>query len=256
MVGLSMDSIIQLSNSKPLVEKVRDFIPHSADDIRRLNAFREWYLPLIRYADRLAAWEVISELMARSDLLAGLAKGVNSDQRIANVRKLFAMATSEPEMGPLDFANQIMNIHELLLKEGDAPIKEHDVKSVTIMTTHKAKGLEFPIVVLPSLHKGARRDSEDLVLDQREGLLALRGPNIEGTLLFWSLRELAYGREFREEQRLLYVAMTRAKRKLCLCSYSGSREGTMNKVVKGAVGTSNLPGVRFRPAVSPDDDSE
>ena len=156
------------------------------------------------------------------------------------------MATSEPEMGPLEFADQIMGIHELLLKEGDAPIQEHDAKSVSIMTVHKAKGLEFPIVVLPSLHKGAKRMKDDLILDAREGLLALRGPSPEGTLLFWSLKELAYIRDFREEQRLLYVAMTRAKHRLCLCVYGPSTEGSMNKVIKGAVGTGHLPGVKYR----------
>ncbi len=252
IVGLSLDSLVQLSTTKPIVAALPTFTPALESDQVRLDRFNAWFLPLIQYADRLAAWEVIAELMARSDLLVGLAKGVNADQRIANVRKLLAMATSEPEMTPLEFADQIMDIHELLLKEGDAPIKEHDTKSVSIMTMHKAKGLEFPIVVLPSLQKGALREKQDLILDQREGLLSLKGANSEGTLLFWGLRELAYNRDFREEQRLLYVAMTRAKKRLCLCSYKRAFEGSMNRVVKDGVGTTRLPGVRYRPEVVPE----
>jgi ATP-dependent exoDNAse (exonuclease V) beta subunit len=105
---------------------------------------------------------------------------------------------------------------------------------VEIMTIHKSKGLEFEVVILPSLHRVGGRDSTKLLRWTRlTGLdadgLVLAPPGAKGddsdSVYQW-LAELEKQRARYESQRLLYVAVTRAKRELHLFgSASLNKEG-------------------------------
>ncbi len=95
---------------------------------------------------------------------------------------------------------------------------------VEIMTIHKSKGLEFDVVILPSLHRTGGRDKARLLRWTRlTGLdadgLVLAPPNArgaEGDAIYQWLAELEKQRTSYERQRLLYVAVTRTKRELHL----------------------------------------
>lgn len=95
---------------------------------------------------------------------------------------------------------------------------------VEIMTIHKSKGLEFDVVILPSLHRVGGRDRTRLLRWTRlTGLnadgLVLAPPGARGadgdTIYQW-LAELEQQRAQHESGRLLYVATTRARRELHL----------------------------------------
>jgi len=95
---------------------------------------------------------------------------------------------------------------------------------VEIMTIHKSKGLEFDIVILPSLHRTPQRDSTRLLRwTQLTGLpadgLVLSPPQARGeqndAIYDW-LKYLDQRRNELERGRLLYVAATRAKQELHL----------------------------------------
>ena len=113
---------------------------------------------------------------------------------------------------------------------------------VRVMTAHGAKGLEFPVTVIAAMDKGTRRNSAPVTFTPQFGLgIRWRDPEPkkkgkgEGLEDSWQLRnsEELERREKAEENRLLYVAMTRAEEHLIL-SYS-RKKGVQNwaKIVDG-----------------------
>ena len=101
---------------------------------------------------------------------------------------------------------------------------------VRIMTTHKSKGLEFPVVFV--LGMGRRMSAQSLraraLLD---GTLGIGLPCIDtdlhserDTLLRRAMRLKAQGEQLAEEVRILYVAMTRARERLILIGSAGTPE--------------------------------
>ena len=96
--------------------------------------------------------------------------------------------------------------------------------AVEIMTIHKAKGLEFDLVVLPALDRAVPPDRNQLLLSHqfartgRDGMVMAARPPVgtEADLLFEFLRYQRRDANVLEAQRLLYVACTRAKCQLRL----------------------------------------
>ncbi|HEV2771348.1 MAG TPA: PD-(D/E)XK nuclease family protein, partial [Thermoleophilaceae bacterium] len=108
----------------------------------------------------------------------------------------------------------------------EAPLEGEGLDAVRLMTIHAAKGLEFPLVCVADLGRGEPRDSTALRLSA-DGRVGLRLPDPDGgpgldVLDAPELAEEAARAEREEERRLLWVAATRAERRLIL---SGALEG-------------------------------
>ncbi len=113
-----------------------------------------------------------------------------------------------------------------------------DKQAVQVMTMHKAKGLEFDVVILPSLAKETRHDDPQLfLLDSRDYqnetllLAPIRAASEEQDPIYSYLYWCEKQRQQFESLRLLYVAVTRARSKIyCLADV------TANKNVGGLLG--------------------
>ena len=75
-----------------------------------------------------------------------------------NLDKLLADAESSGQINVRDFLDYLMAINDAGVREGEAPADAQG--SVRIMTIHKSKGLEFPIVVLADASRISRGNSE------------------------------------------------------------------------------------------------
>ncbi|MEA2553279.1 MAG: ATP-dependent helicase/nuclease subunit, partial [Fimbriimonadaceae bacterium] len=172
--GLSLDSVALLAKRRPVIEGLSSYVPPVPEEADKIARFLRWFEPISRYADRLPAWEVLSEVLAVSEYMETLAKRRNADQLLANVRKLLALASQEPELGPAEYAQRIREIQNLKHREGDAPAEDDLADMVTIMTIHKAKGLEFEVVVVPEMHYGFEPKRQTLEIEPRLAMLVPR----------------------------------------------------------------------------------
>ena len=123
-----------------------------------------------------------------------------------------------------------------LLESGSAPTGSGAAagEGVQIMTIHKSKGLEFPIVILADLSKEFNRtDLNPQVLVHPRLGLGPRRIDLDRRLTYPTLARTAVERQLSregrsEEMRVLYVAMTRPKEKLIMVA-SGKRMGSKMK---------------------------
>jgi ATP-dependent helicase/nuclease subunit A len=222
IAGVSLSALAELALAKPVAESLADYTPESTSDREALERFLAWFHPLSQIADRLSAWEVLGKVLAQSNYVSALARKPGGERMIANVRKLLSLAAKDPELGPAEFAEQIREIQRLAHKEGDAPVDDEDEDTLTIMTIHKAKGLEFEAVVIPDVHRKIGGRTEAVEVDARLGLIATKFAKEENLYHLW-LAQLRKDRELEEELRVLYVSMTRAKQRLCLTAHSKPR---------------------------------
>jgi ATP-dependent helicase/nuclease subunit A len=136
----------------------------------------------------------------------------------------FSRLRSLEERGMPDAADLPHSFADLFADHGGA-------SAVEIMTIHKAKGLEFDMVVLPALDRPVPRNRDQLLLSHqfartgRDGMvMAARPPVGQSDLLFEFLRCQRRDAAILEAQRLLYVACTRAKSQLRLTARVGNDE--------------------------------
>ena len=137
---------------------------------------------------------------------------------IVDINKFFdILQTSSSPIG-IDFELVEYQIKKTYLS--DVPSAEERIQFFTI---HKAKGLEFDVVIIPSLNSTTRASDKKMILSDS----FIKNNNIYNVTAFSEpdnksphLHDLIYGieknREENELKRLLYVAMTRAKAKLHL----------------------------------------
>jgi len=104
---------------------------------------------LLPQVDRIPVSELLKKLVDATDYRAILAVDDNSGtggRLWRNLDKLLADAQTSGQVNVRDFLDYLITINDAGAREGEAPAEAQG--SVRLMTIHKSKGLEFPIVVL------------------------------------------------------------------------------------------------------------
>lgn len=218
--GLSLDSVIQLAvKAKAAGTSVRaacsTFECPTAEDADALARFLAWFLPACEEADRIRAWELIGKILHHSPLQIQIARLPDAPLEVANLNKLLIMAVNQPTATPIEFADQLRKVLMLRHEEEDADWSSQSEESVTLMNVHQSKGLEFPLVIIPSVHENIRkvRSSGSLV---HRGLGLVHVGKLEHSMASKWLKDRVADEGSAEEQRVLYVAMTRAEKGLLI----------------------------------------
>ncbi len=170
-------------------------------------------------AGRISIPMLIRRILERTGwrgAVIGIGRG---EQALANVEKLIEMARRFEERGftsLFDFVAQLAAMVDAEEMEGEAPVSAGR-DAVALMTMHSAKGLEYPIVVLPSLHSPTPSPSTP-IFDRDLGFAWTWAFNEEefNPAIAPLMTHRQRAREQAEEARLLYVALTRAKDRLVL----------------------------------------
>jgi ATP-dependent exoDNAse (exonuclease V) beta subunit len=192
-------------------------------DRERLQSFCE----LLARERVQSSWRGIAGTLRHVLEATGYEQGLlamrSPERRIANVRKLLRLADHYGRTEGADlrgFLDHAAHAAQALGRaEPHAPVADEELEAVRLMTIHAAKGLEFPVVCVPEL--GARpnvRTPHLLVDGERVGLRLLRPgvPEATPAFDFESLAQERRQAQEQEEERILYVALTRPRERLLL----------------------------------------
>lgn len=182
----------------------------------------------------VAQWStLLSQIIDETGYLIAIGADDRPQQAVANIEKFREQLRNWEEGSARSVTNLIDRIEQA--REGDEDPSEAtvpgDVEGVELRTIHSAKGLEFPIVVVPevtrqfnmrsSISKGhLERIDDDPVL----GLKAPSADNVydsTNTATYLHVRSQHRSRERAEQRRLLYVAATRTRDHLLLSGTHG-----------------------------------
>ena len=203
-------------------QKFRSYVSETNEPSLRLSVMK-----LIDWLS-IAHMEPVPNLLCRifreSGIYAVYGGLDNGDQIIANVEKFAAIARSA-ECAPYASLTDFLSFFQILIDEspieGEAQLGIESGDNVKVMTVHAAKGLEFPIVVVPDLGSRLDHPADIVLIDEKYGIgLKLPDPNhnyemrdtLHRSLILPVLKEKTDA----EERRLFYVACTRAQDHLIL----------------------------------------
>jgi ATP-dependent helicase/nuclease subunit A len=176
---------------------------------------------LHRERNQLAPAAVVERLLAGTEVLGAYALEPQGEARVANLLKVLDTARALEATGALTFRGLVRWLRDrgaARYEEEESAVEAED--AVRLMTIHKAKGLEFPVVVVPDLGREAPWRPPVVLPDRASGTLAVSLGRLGDTALTTLDWADAEAREIQrvdaEALRLLYVALTRAERGLVL----------------------------------------
>jgi len=239
MVGLDDNDLLRLAwagglRFDGLSARARQAAGLGESSRRRLVSAVEIIERLHRRKDSLGIDEIVRALLDATGYEAVLLGRRNGARLCGNVRQLAERARSASESG-MSLADFVVRMDELVLNESrceQAAVAGEAQDVVRIMTVHKAKGLEFPVVFVPDLNAG-RKHVRGVMLHRGDWGLTYRpaGADVEedadGEALpasYESAKELEQADQHREDVRKLYVAMTRHEDHLVLVGANWRRK--------------------------------
>lgn len=168
--------------------------------------------------------ELLRTILDETGLEAILLSQYLGLQRVANVRKLVDLAGAFSRLQPPTlraFIDYVNSVRDEAVREGQAVMQPRGDGAVAIMTVHKAKGLEFPIVILPGASQGRNvGSSRPAALLHRDLGFVLKVIGDDGERAVPAMAAAIAARheeeQYAEHARLLYVALTRAREALII----------------------------------------
>jgi len=189
---------------------------------RSVSGILNQLFPLV---DRTPVAELLKRVVDLTDYRAVLASddSSGSNGRLwRNLDKLQTDAQTSGRVNVRDFLDYLATLNDAGAREGEATAETQG--AVRLMTIHKSKGLEFPVVVLADAGREPRSVSESAYLLPELGFsFKLEDSSMLYRLSKWQDKQQGDA----ESLRLLYVALTRAKDKLLISGHAApARSGS------------------------------
>ena len=220
--GFSADRLAEIRSKSPRGDFYTAVCADEEEDCRQFRKL----LDSMRLAARdLGVHHLVWHLYNTLNLLGIFGAMDHGEERRENLIALSQHAEKFESNGYRGLFAFVTHLRKLLdLEQAPVTSSASTANGVQLMSIHKSKGLEFPIVILADLDHGfSRQDFNSAVLVHPTLGLGPRCIDLERGIQYPTLARIAIEEKLRrenlaEEQRILYVAMTRPKEKLILVS--------------------------------------
>lgn len=221
--ALQLSDIRREYQEQPFYEAAEQYAQTGKEP--KLTQFYE----MLRYFREKVSYTAIHELLCNIIEETGYGIYVSAmpggAQRIANVEMLVEKAAAFEDTSYKGLFNFVRYIEQLQKYEVDysgANVNDEQADAVRIMSIHKSKGLEFPVVILAGMGKPFNtQDTKSSLVIHPEFGIGMDAIDLERrtkipTMLKRMIQQSVKMENLGEELRVLYVAMTRAKEKLIM----------------------------------------
>ena len=233
-LGFDADTLSAIRASDPDADFFTALQTWSADNERGRD-FLALLERLRRQAPDLRAAELTELVLEELDLPAVCSAMRDGEQRRARLMELVELSERYEKTGYRGLHRFVLWLRRMAEKGQEPALGADNVSAVHILSVHKSKGLEFPVVFLADLaHSFNRRDLLRSVLVHPELGLGPKVTDLEKRVEYPGLARSAVALRLEremlsEELRLLYVGMTRARERLFLSAGSKDPEKLLEK---------------------------
>ncbi|HSH36759.1 3'-5' exonuclease, partial [Schnuerera sp.] len=239
MVGLTDRTLYWILRHKEscILETLdKDIKAIEDDEKERIEKAKNLLKNLITKKGLYGVYPLLMELLEKTYYIESLMLTYSGRQLVSNIYKFLDLALDfdKNTSGSLeDFIDHIERLKDT--DESQAKIQSEDADVVKLLTIHKSKGLQFPVVVIPQMARRFNYQQPYILLDKNKGVgfkYDKKAP------LYNKIKDDIRAIEDEENKRLLYVAMTRAEKRL-LIGNQGKNSG-FKKMVKELINNDHI----------------
>ncbi len=215
----------------------------SADKMPRCRSFLEDLKALRQLAPDVPTDTLIFRLYNKTQMLAVFGALHGGENRRNNLMRLMRIAGQYENSGYKGLY-LFMTFVRRMIENGDEPAQAAAAPTgsgVKILSIHKSKGLEFPVVFLSDTAKRFNKtDAAKPVLMHAQLGVGVKRTELERRIEYTTLPRMAVAKKLAaesmaEELRVLYVALTRAREKLIITAAFADAERELKRLTRDAV---------------------
>ena len=236
---LKLNNLLDYRKSVPDKINFKNTVEFFYDLLKRINA-RAGLIPVS---------QLITEIMDNTFIPEITAVSWQGEQKLANLWKLYQMACDMEQTESISlktFLDRIKARIKEAKEEGESPLSDETLDVVKLLTIHKSKGLEFPVVILANMHGevNSKKPLDAVLFDWATSTTGIvignkdkQVRNLQSIMIEKKLKE----RLREEEKRVLYVAMTRAMERLIITgAFKNDNESFMGMITQSIADVSGI----------------
>ena len=197
------------------------------EEMEKLEAAINLFQKLYEIRDFYGLSKLVDKLIKKTFFIETLLLTQSGKQSIANIYKFKDIAKDFERVNGGSLEDFIDYIEESRNRdESQGKVESENADVVKLLTIHKSKGLQFPVVIIPEMSTGNVNNRSNILFDKNIGI----GLKLDsGRALYDSIKKDIDNKDKEERERVLYVAMTRAEKMLILGN-QGRNQGFKNLI--------------------------